>query len=56
LLLKKLKITLLSLQSVLNDAEEKKITNPAIKEWVDELTHTLYDADDLLDEINTETL
>ncbi|AES68757.2 CC-NBS-LRR resistance protein, putative [Medicago truncatula] len=55
-LLKKQKITLLSLQAVLHDAEEKQITNPAVKEWLDMLQDAVYEADNLFDEINTEAL
>ncbi|KAM2000083.1 hypothetical protein PS2_007093 [Malus domestica] len=51
-LLKKLKIKLFSVNSVLNDAEEKQFENPAVREWLDELKDVLYAADDLLDEIN----
>ncbi|PPR84730.1 hypothetical protein GOBAR_AA35980 [Gossypium barbadense] len=43
-LLKKLKPTLMS------------ITNPSVKSWTDELKDSVYDAEDLLDEISTEAL
>ncbi|CAL9004684.1 unnamed protein product [Prunus brigantina] len=55
-LVKKLKITLLSLNAMLNDAEEKQFTNTYVKEWLDELQDAVFDADDLLDEINAEVL
>ncbi|KAI5342560.1 hypothetical protein L3X38_010435 [Prunus dulcis] len=55
-LVKKLKITLLSLNAVLNDAEEKQFTNTYVKEWLDELQDAVFDADDLLDEVNAEVL
>ncbi|KAL7262841.1 hypothetical protein ACSBR1_001077 [Camellia fascicularis] len=55
-LLKKLNLSLLELRAVLNDAENKQITNPAVKEWVEELKDVIYHADDLVDEIATEAL
>ncbi|KAK7824137.1 putative disease resistance rpp13-like protein 1 [Quercus suber] len=55
-LLRKLKIKLLSANAVLNDAEEKQITDPAVKEWLDELQDAVYDADELLDGIAYEGL
>ncbi|CAL5361708.1 unnamed protein product [Camellia sinensis] len=55
-LLRKLKLTLLGLNVVLDDAEYKQITNPAVKDWVDKLKVAVYHADDLLDEIATEAL
>ncbi|XP_034700907.1 putative disease resistance RPP13-like protein 1 [Vitis riparia] len=55
-LLKKLKRKLRTVHAVLNDAEAKQITNPAVKEWMDELKVVVYDAEDVLDEIATEDL
>ncbi|KAG5074029.1 hypothetical protein JHK84_055260 [Glycine max] len=55
-LLDELKIKLLALNVVLNDAEEKQIIDLAVKAWLDELKDVVYDAKDLLDEINIKSL
>ncbi|RVW70956.1 putative disease resistance RPP13-like protein 1 [Vitis vinifera] len=55
-LLSKLKIKLLIVDAVLNHAEMKQFTDPAVKEWLLHVKGTLYDAEDLLDEIATEAL
>ncbi|KAK4592146.1 hypothetical protein RGQ29_016589 [Quercus rubra] len=54
--LKKLKKLLRSANVVLVDGEEKQYTNPSVKEWLDELKHAVYVADDILDEIGFEAL
>ena len=53
---RKLKIKLLTVQVVLNDAEAKQITNSAVKDWMDELKDAVYDVEDLLDDITSEAL
>ncbi|KAJ9697505.1 hypothetical protein PVL29_009363 [Vitis rotundifolia] len=41
---------------VLDEAEEKQITKPSVKEWVDDLGDLAYDMEDVLDEFATEEL
>ncbi|KAM1671477.1 hypothetical protein ACFXTN_036481 [Malus domestica] len=55
-LLEKLKMTFLTLNVVLDDAEEKQIQKPRVREWLDELKHAVFDAEDLLVEIDNEAL
>ncbi|KAI5392804.1 putative disease resistance RPP13-like protein 1 [Lathyrus oleraceus] len=55
-LLENLNETLMSLQSKLHDAEEKWITNSTVTDWLNKLHDVVYEADDLLDEINTQDL
>ncbi|KAG6671291.1 hypothetical protein I3843_Q002000 [Carya illinoinensis] len=55
-LLNKLKDVLLSVGAVLEDAEDKQVTNSNVKRWLDDLKNAVYDADDVLDKIATKAL
>ncbi|CDP21378.1 unnamed protein product [Coffea canephora] len=55
-LLEKLKLNLQIVGDVLDDAENKQTGSRSVKGWMDKLHDTIYEADDLLDEINTEAL
>ncbi|XP_023770219.2 putative disease resistance protein At3g14460 [Lactuca sativa] len=52
----KLKISLIKIKDLLNDASQKEIRQEAIKEWLNSLQHLAYDIDDLLDELSTEAM
>ncbi|XP_062173925.1 putative disease resistance protein At3g14460 [Alnus glutinosa] len=52
-LLTRLKIKLLSVNAVLMDAEDKQFTRPDVKVWVDAVYDSIYDAEQVLDEIST---
>ncbi|XP_059440580.1 putative disease resistance RPP13-like protein 1 [Corylus avellana] len=54
--LRKLKIALLSVKAVVEDAEEKELTNPDVKVWLCELKDAAFEAEDILGEIATEIL
>ncbi|XP_071725088.1 putative disease resistance RPP13-like protein 1 [Rutidosis leptorrhynchoides] len=54
-MIKKLNVSLLVIERVLLDAEEKQISNIFVKQWLDELKHVAFRAQDILDEINTTT-
>ncbi|KAL3644228.1 hypothetical protein CASFOL_012160 [Castilleja foliolosa] len=47
----KLKQSLITIQAVLDDAEEKQLTEKSVKVWLEALRDVAYDLDDLLDEI-----
>jgi len=53
-LLKTLKRKLLDINAVIDDAEQKQFTNSLVKEWLDEIRDVLYDAEDLLEQIDYE--
>ncbi|KAJ0665487.1 putative P-loop containing nucleoside triphosphate hydrolase, leucine-rich repeat domain superfamily [Helianthus annuus] len=54
--LKKLERTLTQIQSLLNDASQKEITNEAVQNWLNGLQHLAYDVDDVLDDLATEAM
>jgi len=54
--LKRLKTTMISGSGLLHDAEEKQITNEAVRDWLAEYKDAIYEADDFLDEIAYEAL
>ncbi|KAF3968476.1 hypothetical protein CMV_007631 [Castanea mollissima] len=54
--LKRWRTTLMKIHAVLDDAEEKQMTNRLVKIWLDELEDLAYDVDDILDEFATEAL
>jgi hypothetical protein len=54
--LDKLKETLNTVNGLLDDAEEKQITKLAVKNWLNDVKHAVYEAEDILDEINYEYL
>jgi len=53
-LLKILKRKLVSINAVVDDAEQKQFTNAYVKAWLDEVRDVLLDTEDLLDEIDYE--
>jgi hypothetical protein len=49
-------MTLLSVNAVLEDAEDKQFTKPNVKKWLDELKDAVYDTEDIFDKIATKDL
>ncbi|KAL3748069.1 hypothetical protein ACJRO7_009314 [Eucalyptus globulus] len=54
--IRELKDKLPAITAVLSDAEEKRAKNPRLQVWLGQLQDVLYDAEDVLDEIECEAL
>ncbi|XP_006340229.1 putative disease resistance protein At3g14460 [Solanum tuberosum] len=55
-LLKKLRMTLIGLQAVLSDAENKQTSNQFVSQWLNEFRHAVDSAENLMEEVNYEAL
>ncbi|CAK8565010.1 unnamed protein product [Lathyrus sativus] len=55
-LLNQIRLTLLTLQPLLDAAEEKQISTPSVKDWLDGFKDAVYDAEDLLNHISYDSL
>ncbi|KAH7842012.1 hypothetical protein Vadar_000472 [Vaccinium darrowii] len=53
--LRKMENNVSTIKNILLDAQERQMSNLAIREWLQRLKLILYDADDLLDEVATKT-
>ncbi|KAI8562435.1 hypothetical protein RHMOL_Rhmol03G0037600 [Rhododendron molle] len=53
--LRKMETNISTIKNVLLDAQDQQMSNRAVKEWLERLKLILYDAEDLLDEVATET-
>ncbi|XP_049380475.1 putative disease resistance RPP13-like protein 1 [Solanum stenotomum] len=54
--LKKLRMTLIGLQAVLSDAENKQTSNQFVSQWLNEFRHAVDSAENLMEEVNYEAL
>ncbi|KAL6126993.1 hypothetical protein ACLB2K_075038 [Fragaria x ananassa] len=48
--------TLIAIEAVLSDAEDKQLTQTGVKLWLDDLRDLAYDVEDILDTFATKTL
>ncbi|KAL9262463.1 putative disease resistance RPP13-like protein [Drosera capensis] len=48
--------TLITVQSLLNDAEDKQLVDPRVRNWLHLLKDALYDAEDIADQLSTKAL
>ncbi|PHT61762.1 hypothetical protein T459_34393 [Capsicum annuum] len=55
-LLRKLKMTLVGLQAVLSDADNKKASNQHVSQWLNELRDAVDSAENLIEQVNYEVL